>query len=881
MRNDFLNQQIYVRGRRALVASVFGVACGWAGVALATPPIDFNVHTREIEPALIEYAKQANIQVVVIGAGLEGLVAHPLHGKYDQKQALRKLIGAAPVSVTWLGDSTVAVRANAPRKQTIALKAPLAAAESAAPAAREAPGELEAVVVTARKREENLQTTPIAVTAVTSEGLERRNVISLEQIARLAPNVSMYQIPGGLGTVSAFIRGIGYQDYTPAQDSAIAIYTDGVVSGRQSIALMDLVEPERIEVLRGPQGTLFGRNTTAGAILITTHTPQDEFGGTVKASYGTFSKTSIRARIDTGLLGESGVKMSAAFQHRQQNGTYDAPARPRDLDPGAENSDAYWLKGVGDWGRLSAALSTDYSNITGTPGPDQVVRANPNVQTFLALSSSAYGGTPYTISATPLNTVSEAFAGLEHIWSEGVNLTLNYELNEKLSIKSISSVRAYKRSDPWSLGPANIMANVGTVAQPRIVAFDGLFSLFPRSQSQRQRSEELQLLGKWGDFDYVAGAYYFTEGAYDYSRQRLPVIAANGLTAVDAVSDRLFSVRSKSIAAFSQVDWRPSILDNKLEVTGGLRWTKDNRGFAQLTPFVRSAGLETKNTSVLGSVKYQWTSDIMTYAKYSTAYRAGGFNVRSALGINPVYQPEKLRSYETGFKIDAPSNRLRVNGAVFYNRYNNLQTSEFFTPTTTDIGGSSTVNANARFQGFELEVQAIPIEHMTVTAAVGHVDRKYLSYPKAAPGGVITPGCKRITSTSGAVIGQDCAEVSVFNFSPVTSADLSINYTIPEEYGIWSFFVNYSYKSHTEYNISNIPSAPNAPYAKQKPYGLLGARVALSDIQLTPGNRAQISVFGDNLTNERYHVQATDFGSFLVLPFATRRTVGVEAKVDF
>jgi iron complex outermembrane receptor protein len=159
----------------------------------------------------------------------------------------------------------------------------------------DAGGTLEEIVVTARRREENLQTTPVAITAVTNETLERRNIVTLEGISRLAPSLQVYQTSGGLGSAGTFMRGIGYADNIPGQDSPIGVYVDGVIAGRNGVAMMTLVEPQRVEVLRGPQGTLFGRNTTGGAILITSHVPSDEFSGMVKAHTAPITTAASRA----------------------------------------------------------------------------------------------------------------------------------------------------------------------------------------------------------------------------------------------------------------------------------------------------------------------------------------------------------------------------------------------------------------------------------------------------------------------------------------------------------------------------------------------------------------------------------------------------------
>jgi iron complex outermembrane receptor protein len=751
-----------------------------------------------------------------------------------------------------------------------------------APAGSTSATALEEIVVTARRREENLQTTPVAITAVSSEMLEARNVVSLEKIAQIAPSFTLFNTTGSMGAAGTYMRGIGYSDNVIGQDSPIGFYIDGVAAGRVGTATLDLVEPDRVEVLRGPQGTLFGRNTTGGAILITTHTPSDEFSGAVKASYGTYRAESFQGRIDTGLIGDTGTKFTFGYQHRQQDGSHDALQRPRDLDPGAEKSDSFFAKGVGEWGNLKATLSADYSEISGVPISSQIVDASANERSLMALSPT-YGGGSYLITTKPQYKIGyDAYNGLQHVWNEGVALTLEYKLNDHLTLKSISGLRAFKRHDPSGYGLADFRVNVGTVAAPVIRSFNGNYGLDDRYQSQRQRSEELQLLGNIGDFDFVAGGYYFKEDAWDYGKTRLP-FATSATTAIDSISYRLYTVDSKSIAGFAQVNYRPEALDKKLEVSGGIRWTKDTRDFAQTQPLIRTADLESKNTSFLASVNYQWTSDIMTYGRFATGYRAGGFNARSTPPTNPVYQPEKIKGWEGGFKAEGWGHRLRLNGAAFYNKYRNLQVAQFQPPGATSGGGSTAVNANATYKGFELEAEAVPVDGLTLNASLGYVDPKYTSFPRALESGAVVTGCTPINNASGVPVGQDCGSIAQFNYFPKTTIGAGASYVLPKtSYGEWSFRTDYAYKSHIYGGTFNLPSTPFRNSIDQKGYGLLSARIALSEIPLAGGNTtATLAIYGENLTDKKYIVQGIDYGFMATAVFGDRRTFGIEGKVNF
>jgi iron complex outermembrane receptor protein len=755
-------------------------------------------------------------------------------------------------------------------------------ASAQTPAARPGATALEEIVVTARRREENLQTTPVAITAISTEALQQHNVTNLAKISQIAPSLTLYQTSGSVGSAGIFMRGIGYADNLPGQDSPIGVYLDGVAVSRLAVTMMELVEPQRVEVLRGPQGTLFGRNTTGGAILVTTHTPTDEFGGMVRASYGTYNNSRFQARIDTGLIGDSGIKTTFAFSHHQTDGSENVIGRPRDQDPGAQTDDSYFFKAAGEWDRLTATFSADYSDTKGVPVNLQIITGSPNFRSWVALSPT-FGGSTFVFTPTPQYTLTTAGdAGLQHIWNEGLALTLNYELSDHLTLKSISSVRAYKAQTSSSYGPGDLRGNVGSVAAPRIASFNGLYSVNPRWQAARQRSEELQLLGDVGDFNYVGGFYYFKEKTWETGITRLPFVLSP-TTAFDSVTPRATTADSKSIAGFGQVNYRPSFLDRKLELTGGVRWTKDTRNFVQLQNLQRSADLHTKNWSYLASVNYQWTPDIMTYAKFSTGYRSGGFTSRAVAGANPVFAPEKIKSWEAGFKAEGFDRRVRLNGAVFYNKYKDLQVAQFQPPGATSSGGNTTVNADAKYKGFELEAQAVPVDGLTLSGSIGYVKPTYQHYPRALEAGIGVPaGCTPITNGAGVATGADCADIAHFLYFPRTTATVGASYTFPKmSYGELTIRADYAYRSKILSGTFDLPSTPFFNDVTQKGYGLLSARATLAEIPLADNVRGSLAVYGENLTNEKYSIQGIDFGFMATKTFGERRTFGVEARAEF
>ncbi len=847
---------------------------------------EFHIPPGDLAAALDTFAKLSGAEVIYEADQIKGLRTKGADGDLTPQQAIDQLLDGTRLVVHADRSGAILIAVGDQPSEGTPTNAPRVAARPNAPTAKHidptAATIVEEVVVTARRREERLQTAPVAVTALTADTLERRGIVTLEQVSRIAPSLQVFQTSGTLGTGSVYVRGIGYNDSAIGQDSPVALYLDGVPFARVSTALMQLVSPGRVEVLRGAQGTLFGRNTTGGAILISTHTSSDEFSGLVKASYGRFDAKTIQVRLDSGLLGNSGIKFTAAYQHRQQDGTVHTGNLPSHLDPGAENSDVYFFKANGAWQDLSAILSADYNEMDGVPPELQVVDATTAVRNFIA-NSTTYGGCVYTVTLAPAyNLPCAATGGQQHMVQYGAALTLNYHFSDAIGVKSITSLRAYKRKpDPAAYGPV-VRGNIGTIAAPQIATFNGLFHIYERAQSAHQISQEVQLLGTIGDFDYVGGLFYYSEVGRDLSNFRLPFVLANGTSASEIISLRQYTINSKSVAGFAQTNWRPSFVGKKLELSGGIRWTKDTRDFAQMLPLVRSGNLVSKNTSFLASASYRWDDDVMTYVRYSTGYRAGGFNPRAVAGVRTIFTPERVKTWEVGFKTEFFGKRVRLNGSAYYTKYRDLQVAQFIVPGTTTAGGTDQVNANARYQGFELEMQAVPIERLTLTAAVGYIDPKYSSFPGALTAGAVNPGCNPILSSTGTTIGQDCAAIAAFTHFPRTTLDLSANYSLPpESYGEWSVQVSYSYKSGNKWSAFNLPNNPFQEVVATKPFGLIDARIALSRIPLRRGVEGRLAVVGQNLTDKAYNVQGIDFGTYGTISWGKRRTFLIEGTVGF
>jgi iron complex outermembrane receptor protein len=743
------------------------------------------------------------------------------------------------------------------------------------------------IVVTARRREESIQDTPVSVTAVNAAIIEERGIENFVDLAKITPNVKIHDTPGGIGAAAIYMRGIGYGDNIIGNDAPFGFYIDGVPFGRISTAAMDIVEPDSIQVLRGPQGTLFGRNSTGGAIVVQTHTPEDEFGGVVSLGYGSFEAIKYKARIDTGLIGGSNIKASFAYSHSQRNGIVDVLTLPDHLDKGWEDNDSYWGKIQGEWGNFKATLSADYTKMTGDPVPLQVVVGTANFLAMLAASPNL-GGNTIPVTRKPLFRYDDYIQGIpQRIVQKGVHLTLEYGLNDNLTLKAIGGLRAYRRDDSNNYGPDNLKALAIPAAiafsqppanwpAPVLTSFLGWYGVNPRYQKQNQKTLEVQLLGEYDSLNFVIGGFYFDEDAEDFGTTTLPVPLTASLVA-NSVAPRFYTVASKSKAVFAQVDYRPPFLGEKLELTAGVRYTDDSRDFVQTVSVARTLLLNEDNVSYILGANYEFTDDIMAYVRYSTGYRAGGFNARTtAAGVNPAYDPEKIKSLEGGIKLQALDNRLRLNVAAFYNKYLDLQVAQFAPPGGAGGGGNVNVNANAKYKGFEIEATVVPVDGFTIQGSYGYVDPEYTAFPRPlAAGATPTAGC--VASTAGL---QDCRAIQLFQNLPKTKWDVSAVYEFPEQsFGTFSMGVDYSWTGKTAGVL-----ATNSPFLvalANRAYGLLGARMALKGIPINDSVTGSLALFGRNLTDRRYSTASIDFGANGTQNFPERRTMGIEAKVEF
>lgn len=764
---------------------------------------------------------------------------------------------------------------------------------------------LEEIVVTATKRETNLQSTPIAISVIGAQTITDRHVQSLLDLADGAvPSLRIATFEARQSALTVGIRGIvPFDANQTARDQGVGVYIDGVYLGRQQGLNAALFDVERIEVLRGPQGTLFGRNTEGGALSIVTKAPTGEYGGRATAGFGNYGSYNGELHVDFPTYYNVAVKVDGIIQHQG------ATTRNR-LSSGL-GWDAYNRIG----GRISARwspfdgftadFSYDQAKDENTPFFSQLVNYNPlglpvtSIATQNARLAAGMSALPSgTISAlSPLVGVhperqSISDVGVPQQYSvdktDGFSTTLRYKLSPAVELRSITA---------WRGVTTNQWDNSGG---PERVPFspNGLFSRYSLSDlHQRQFSQEFQLVGGVPQIDYVLGLYYYNESVQESAAtpptNRFnadgtaftilspivfgPITSSNqGWDYGSRFLQRASAARTRSYAAYGQATFTPAGFD-ALHLTVGGRYTKDKRnGVLSLVSNVPTNYILNYNRGrfdPLVTLAFDAAEGVNLYAKYATGFRAGGANDRSST-FQP-FGPESVKSYEIGAKLDLFDRKVRLNLAGYImdrsntqTDFDNVDTAQFLPGTTTrnptfNLHTENTANApgTSKIRGVEVELTARPIQNVNVGASYAYTYAKVPSTPNPNPGptfGVITP-------------------VFVV-FTPRNAASAFIDYNLPVgDQTSLRVHLDANY-ADSQYSFQSEPTRTDSSF-------IVNGRVALANIPLGAiGSRATVSFWTRNLFNES-HIYRRSAANARVLGdyanFNTPRTFGGEVTIGF
>lgn len=829
--------------------------------ATAWELIDYSIASQPLHSALTEYAEQSDLQILFRSSELPDINVPLLKGKYTAEEAINRLLDKTGLEYLFGEKKTLVVRKRRSVLPAVD-KQPQLSNDSSKDI--ESPHEetetvIDEILITARKREESLQDAPIAVTVFTQEMIEARGLIDISEVDDFTPNLEFnYTSPisAGNSAASVFIRGIGQLEWALPVDPGVGIYVDGVYIARSVGAVMDILDVERVEVLKGPQGTLFGRNTIGGAISITTREPHEEKEASASVTIGTDNRRDFKLFWNEPLTETVYINLSGSRRLRDgfvKNLASGAPDLGDD-DVWAGRAALRWV--VND--QLEFGVKAEYvrereapaANVllnvneevppTFFPGiyngliPSSITRFEPAPAAVCATSNPArfnepscfnnqYAVGPFRTFSTHMtnNPVANTLAGRpaapkSELDVRGVSLNAEWSINDNLMAKSISSFRELDAF--WT---RDIDHSPNTVfAHPNVY-------------EQEQVTQELQLIGSSMNdrLDWILGFYFFREEGSHIDVVELPglLVTSGGL------------VENKEIASFGQATYN---LSESLDVTVGLRWTDETKmftpssfifqdtisGFPAGTPIVPNTKtrIEADETLPYISASYRWNEDFMAYLSYTEGFKGGGFTQRVFPPIPEVqsFDPEFATSYEIGFKSTWLGKRVRLNGAVFYTDYEDLQVN-----TRTGLLGTATRNAaEAEIAGFEMELVATPIPGLVIEGGIGYLDAKYTELTQAA---------------QNAGLSTDLEFVN----TPEWSALLGISYRWHVING-WSLTprIDISYRSEVHND------ALNRPFITQGSYTLANTALSLQSAD----DKFTVTVRVTNLTDKEYLVTGHD-----------------------
>jgi len=699
---------------------------------------------------------------------------------------------------------------------------------------------LEEIIVTARKKEESLQLVPVSVTAISADNLEARSLLSLKDVGQFTPNFSFASHgQGGNSAGLIYIRGIGQSDPQITNEPGVGVYLDGVYFGRMQGLDLEMMDLERIEILRGPQGTLFGKNTIGGAVNIVSVKPSNKFSAKTQITAGSFNRIDANVSINLPIVTDKlAARFSGATRNRDGFGS---------RTDGAEMANVNSLSGRGTIlltpnESLEILASFDATRIR-EKGPIHklVAVAQPPLVGLLNMflpvpyDDSWLTDSDFTSQATGSN------ANEIDLW--GVSLTAIWKA-ESYTLKSITAYRSNKSF--YGLDPDG---------SPIVIIDEAIRG------KQHQFSQEFQIDGvSLNDrLEWVAGVYYFTEkGEISAVDNVFPVLF--NIIGLDLSFSTDLNIENKSYAAYGQGTYA---ITEQLSLTTGMRYTYEEKygdvfryrapTGAVVIPFTDKKENWDSFSPRVG-MEYRWNQDVMTYVSAAQGFKSGGFNGRAdAADGFTTYDPEKVWTFEAGLRSDIFNNKLRFNATVFLSKYKDIQ----FTVIRGNEAGEPTSQvdnaAKADIKGVEIELTAVPVEGLILNAALGLTDAKYTS---------INPG-------------SDITINSSFINTPKWTFVLAGQYTIPinDSFEVVSR-IDYAYKSKIFYD------AANSPFIVQQGYGLLNGRLSLKS---TDGSWS-VSVFGTNLTNRHYIQAGTDFLNalgFAEVQFARPREWGLSFEYRF
>jgi iron complex outermembrane receptor protein len=736
-------------------------------------------------------------------------------------------------------DATAAAAAAQPVPDAV----PEEAQDSAAPSDGE-------IIVTARRVEETLQRVPAAVSAFNERALERIQAQDTTGLQGAVPNLNIAQGRGSSNATNIFIRGVGQPDALQTFDPAVGVYIDGVYLSRIRGTQLDLLDLERVEVLRGPQGTLYGKNTIGGALSLVSRRPGQEFRGSASLSLGSYDYNEIRLTAS----GPVTDTLAAGFAvlHSQRDGFVEDTVLDRDYND--KNTRAF--RGTLAFtpnDRLRIDLSGDYSQddsslSLGQPINSLVYLFTPTVSIALPTNPTTYDFTARASPTLPNSTK------LRH-W--GTSMNIAYDVSSAVTLRSITAFRQLDTKDYVDIDATPLQ--VGDV----LVDVD-----------QNQVSQEFQINVTTDRLTAVAGLYYLREHIESHQeafgnnavnltgfRGALPEVVLGPTNFPDFLRTVDDELETTSYAAYANLSYE--ILP-RLRLSGGIRFSSENKDYFRTTstfsnsspilrsatPFNFAADNTWENFSPMASIDYQFSDAVMVYARYARGFKSGGFNGRANSATERTqYEPETANTYEAGIRSTI-GGQLRLNLTGFYNDYRNFQARVSGTGldpvTNLPTAQLSVLNAGKlNIKGVELEAAWTPIRGLLIDAQVGYLDAKYDEFADAR-----FPGGSRAFQTPA--------------FAPEWTVRVGAQYEADlGTGGFLTFGGQARHRSETALAVDNTTISTNPALITRieglfaDPYWVADARIVWD----SPDRKLSLGLYGQNIFDEVYKTEGQEFSS--------------------
>jgi iron complex outermembrane receptor protein len=684
---------------------------------------------------------------------------------------------------------------------------------------------------------------PASVTAINSALIERNNIVRIDQVAAITPNIQIQQISVNPTNISAYIRGIGNRAQEPSQDIPIAISIDGVYLADIAGSLLDVFDVQQIEVLRGPQGTLQGRNSPGGAINVTTRRPTGDLGARLEISYERFDMVSLKASVEGPIIDDKmAVKLSA---FRNSGGGF-----MRNTQTGEDIGD------IRNWGGRLGLLLTPSERVTVYLTADYL-RDRSETPALRYVADGIADGPRQPVPAacvpygycTPNRKYESSSNFLEGTSSKngGVGANIDVDLGNVMvtSITGFRYVNENHNSDVDN-SPATVLHVVD------------------RSIRTRAISQELRLASSGNArFNYLVGIYGI-RSKFDLVQPLALGSGALGLPApffvINATSARRQVARSG--AFFAQASYK---ITDRWSISGGARRTWDQKHMISTPSFPAASPADTfddrvsfKNLSVEAGSEYKFDRNIMAYFRFAQGYRAGGFNgdASSVPAIN-TYRPEELDSYEVGLKTELFDRKMTANISAFHYNYGNIQILAVERSPTVGVV-QRIVNGDAiKINGVELEMGFRPSSQLTFNGSLGYLDAKYSSQiVDIGFGPVDLKGVRK-------------------DYAPRWTGYFATDYRVPLDQGASGELV---FGGSVNYKGAMATNPVDNPVGYQRQYALVDASITYR----TDNQKYSVQVFGRNLTDKYYKTTGEAAGGFTLFEAVGRpRSYGIRGSAKF